>query len=387
MKTFSVFSTPGLRSQNEDAIFAKDSVFIIADGLGGHSDGKIASEMAVQSLSQTLCREDPAVFVLGGQHMEEGELMEAFLMDAVRQAGALVAQEARTRGSDMATTVTAVILKGEMGYCAHVGDCALFVSQGGDLPPSRLTTEHRRGASLYRTLGGTDQVTPDILAFQAKSQGLFLLGCDGFWEHISDTELKIIIEDTPDYLLAERLGDSALKNGSSDNVSVVAVVGEAFSARNAAHQVDCERTRLDGLPSSPEKTTLMDTLRVFASKHKVPFTNPLEEENQALRLENQALLAENQSIKSENSQIQNQMAGLILEIESLQREAQILTERAKNSSTSYWKLRDVTLQLFSHIHNLLNLYPRELVRTISTPELERLNSIYQLLVKQKPPEK
>ena len=373
MRICSVYSSPGLRPQNEDTVYAEGNVFMVADGLGGHSDGKVASELAVRTLSQILCNEDPTVFVIGGQRMEEGELMEAFLMDAIRQSGAVVLQEARKRGSDMATTITAVILRGETAYCAHVGDCALFVSEDGSLPPVRRTMEHRRGVSLNRTLGSNEQITPDVIVFHPHPQGLFLVGCDGFWEHVDGPEITKIIEETPDYLLAERLGQAALKNGSQDNVSVIAVTGEEFTASHATHQVDCERARLDGLVASAEKSSGMVALRVFAHHHGVAFRNPIEEENQALQAE----------IIRLNAVIEEMKLG----IEKQKADHQYLEDRLNHLNSSSWKLRDVTIQLFRHLETLKKLYPREVANALSRPELDRLEAICQTLLKQKPPQK
>jgi serine/threonine protein phosphatase PrpC len=373
MRTCSVYSSPGLRPQNEDTVFAEGNVFIVADGLGGHSDGKVASELAVKTINQILCNEDPAVFVIGGQRMEEDELMEAFLMDAIRQAGAVVLQEARKRGTDMATTITAVIVKGEKAYCAHVGDCALFVSEDGSLPPVRRTVEHRRGASLNRTLGSVEQITPDVVVFYPHPQGLFLLGCDGFWEHVDELQINKIIEETPDYLLAERLGEAALKNGSPDNVSVIAVIGEGFTSSHAVRQVDCESAWLDGLVASAEKSSRMDALRVFANNHGVTFSNPLEEENKALQAE----------IVRLNTVIEELKQG----IEMQKADHQHLEDRLNQLNNSSWKLRDVTIQLFAHLESLKKLYPREIANALTKPELDRLEAIYQMLLKQKPPQK
>jgi len=387
MRNCSVFSSPGVRPHNEDTIFAEGDVLIIADGLGGHADGKVASELAVETLSQLLCHEDPAVFVIGGQRMLEGELMEAFLMDAVRQAGAVVLQEARMRGSNMATTVTAVILKGEQAYCAHVGDCALLVSENGDLPPVRRTVEHRRGASLNRTLGSNEQATPDVISFSAGTQGLFLLGCDGFWEHVGETEISQIIEETPDYLLAERLGQAAIANGSPDNVSVIAVVGQEFSASRAERQVELERSRLDRSAVSAEKTNQVDNLRNFAIRNGIPFANPLEEENQVLRSDNQMLENENQNLQEEISRLHNLVTGLQQKVEQQEVDYQLLVDRTKNSSSNYLKLHKLTVEVLGHIHHLVRQYPKEMILALTRPELERLEKIYRALLAYKPPEK
>jgi protein phosphatase len=237
------FSTQGARDHNEDTIYpepgqAQGDLFIIADGMGGHSDGKIASGLACDSLRRIIEREDPATFVLGGHRMSEKELMEAFLSDAVRQAGAVVWHESRQRGSDMGSTVLAVLLKDGRGHCAHIGDGALFVSEDGQLPPVKLTTEHRRGSNLTRSLGAQEQVTPDVFSFTFTDESALVMGCDGFWEHVTPEHIGQLLVERPPFCVAAELGRAALEAGSSDNVSVIVVEGESFVARHAAHQIE-----------------------------------------------------------------------------------------------------------------------------------------------------
>jgi len=229
----STFSIPGLREHNEDTIYPSPNqpggnLFIVADGLGGHTDGKIASQLAVEAVSKLVINENPADFVLGGHRMNESELMEAFLSDVVRQAGATVRHEAKQRGSDMGTTLLVVLIKNGQGYCAHIGDCALFVSETGQMPLVKMTVEHRRGPSLTRSLGTQEQVTPDVFSFVFDEHSILVMGCDGFWEHITpDVIGRYILETTP-AKIAEELTQAALKADSQDNISVIVVEGDAF---------------------------------------------------------------------------------------------------------------------------------------------------------------
>lgn len=386
MFQFSCFTSAGVRAQNEDTIFARENIFIIADGLGGHSDGKIASELAVSTLSKILLQEDPAVFVIGGQRMEESELMEAFLMDAVRQAGASVMEEARRRGSDMATTLTAVMIRGHKLFCTHVGDCALLLSADGSLPLTRRTVEHRRGASLNRTLGGAEQVTPDFLEFDCSDQSVFLLGCDGFWEHLAEVEISRILEETPACALAERLVQAALANGSQDNVSVVAVVGERFSSARAAHQVETERARLDSLPASQDKETRLQVLREFAALHGVPVSNPLEDEIQALQAEVDRLKLELEEARRYDKvrTLQAEIARLNQMLEEADHNAELirkdlLAQKNHNQemSRSSQRMATVTRQALTYLVSLWKQFPAPIERNIPRAELERLEKLLQ----------
>jgi len=229
----STFTTPGLRELNEDTIYPSPdepggNLFIVADGLGGHTDGKIASQLAVEAVSKLVTNENPATFVLGGHRMSEPELMEAFLSDVVRQAGATVRYEAKQRSSDMGTTLLVVLIKNGRGYCAHIGDCALFVSETGQMPLVKMTVEHRRGPSLTRSLGAQEQVTPDVFSFVFDEHSILVMGCDGFWEHVTPDVIGRYLLETAPVKIAEELTQAAFKANSQDNISVIVVEGDTF---------------------------------------------------------------------------------------------------------------------------------------------------------------
>lgn len=268
----SQFTTRGVRELNEDTIHPKSGepaggLFIIADGLGGHADGKMASDLACRRLRRIVEQENPRSFVLGGQRMDEQQLMGAFLSDAVRQAGATVWHEAKQRGSDMGTTLTVVLLEDGHGYCAHVGDCALFVAEGGDLPPVKMTTEHRRGANLTRTLGTQEQVTPDILSFTFDVNSAMVMGCDGFWEHVSPEQMTKLLLERPGFCVAEELGQAALAAGSQDNVSVLVVQGDGFVAQHAGDQMEAYAAALQYRDDIPQVTVQRRALLRFGAQH------------------------------------------------------------------------------------------------------------------------
>ncbi|HEY9077713.1 MAG TPA: protein phosphatase 2C domain-containing protein [Anaerolineaceae bacterium] len=238
----SVFSNAGIRGRNEDCVYPEPgqipgNLFIVADGLGGHEDGDIASELACRKLSSILEHEDPAVYVVGGGRMEETTLFEAFLSDAVRQVSAAVWHEANQRGRDMGTTLLAVLIHNQRAYVAHIGDCALLMSPGGKMPPVKITSEHRRGSGLARSLGAQESVAPDLFSFDLNDNSVLILGCDGFWEHLSEIQIGQKLLECPPFAAAEELGMAALAAGSQDNVSVIVVEGEGFVNQNASAQI------------------------------------------------------------------------------------------------------------------------------------------------------
>ncbi len=268
----SQFSTAGKRETNEDTVYAmfqqpSGALLIIADGLGGHSDGKVASELACETVRRLVEHEDPAAFVVGGRDLQKSDLMQAFLYDIVRQASAMVWHEARQRGTDMQSTLLAVILTPGMGYAGHVGDCALFLSETGVLPVAKMTSEHRRGSSLIRTLGAEEQVTPDILPIPFDERSVLILGCDGFWEHVPPERMMRTLQNYPTFLVARELVAAALEAGSQDNVSVIAVTGEDFVSRHAANQMKTCAAVLADRGDDPDVTADRRKFLEFCVRH------------------------------------------------------------------------------------------------------------------------
>ena len=301
----STFTIPGLRELNEDTIYPSPdepggNLFIVADGLGGHTDGKIASQLAVEAVSKLVTNENPATFVLGGHRMSEPELMEAFLSDVVRQAGATVRYEAKQRSSDMGTTLLVVLIKNGRGYCAHIGDCALFVSETGQMPLVKMTVEHRRGPSLTRSLGAQEQVTPDVFSFVFDEHSILVMGCDGFWEHVTpDVIGRYLLETTP-VKIAEELTQAAFKANSQDNISVIVVEGDTFIEEYL------KGTRVS--PSPLEVNPPLETSQII--KEYEQRITILEKEcaelQQTIREVNTLILEKGESIKSLETQLHEQ---------------------------------------------------------------------------------
>ena len=117
-----------LRERNEDSFVVKDPLFAVADGLGGHLGGEVASRLAVDTLTSEAGADGP----------EDG--LADRLRAAVHQANSAVAERAAndTRLTGMGTTLTALVAGRDRIYLAHVGDSRAYLLRDGDL---RLLTE------------------------------------------------------------------------------------------------------------------------------------------------------------------------------------------------------------------------------------------------------
>jgi PPM family protein phosphatase len=221
------------RSGNEDSYFCGRTVLAVADGLGGHQGGEVASAAAVEPLAALDGREfaDPA---------EAADELTA----AIREANAAILDRA---GGDpglwgMGTTVTAAALAGEHHLqLAHVGDSRAYLLRDGSL--EQLTTDHtvvaelvRRGrltpaqaaihperSILTRAVGLDPRIpvdTPDPLELQDGDQ--VLLCSDGLTEPVDDDQIAQLLSAEPDGNAAcQALIDAANAAGGPDNITVV----------------------------------------------------------------------------------------------------------------------------------------------------------------------
>jgi protein phosphatase len=225
-----------MRSGNEDSYFCGHTVFAVADGLGGHQGGEVASAAAVEPLAR-----------LDSRSFEDPGVAAEALATAIREANqAILDRAAGDPGLyGMGTTVTAAAVAGD-GYLqlAHVGDSrAYLLREGGGL--AQLTTDHtvvgelvRRGrltpeqaaihperSILTRAVGLDPRVPvdlPDPLELQPGDQ--LLLCSDGLTEAVSDDQIAELLAAAPDGPAACRsLIDAANDAGGPDNVTVVLV--------------------------------------------------------------------------------------------------------------------------------------------------------------------
>ena len=227
------------RSQNEDAflVMPESGLFCVADGLGGHASGEVASRMAVEEM---------AAFFRATDSDPPAGVHEDRVAEAIRLANRAILARARAEPelSGMGTTLVA-------GYFAedgplvvgHVGDSRAYLFREGEL--RRLTEDHsllqdfirqsRPSAAeidafphknvIVRAVGMRDEVEVDLSRVDVREGDVLLLCCDGLFGMVSDEQMaEILREEGGEILRAnQRLVDAANDAGGADNVTSVLV--------------------------------------------------------------------------------------------------------------------------------------------------------------------
>ena len=265
-----------VREHNEDNFLVdkKLSLFMVADGMGGHAAGEVASAIAVRTLHDELKRErellaDYATGVSGANRVTTKDVV-ALLEHAVHRACMKIHEEAQIdpakRG--MGTTLSAILVVGHQGFIAHVGDSRIYLMRNGQV--QQVTEDHtvfneliKRGKltreqiekvahknAITRAVGVYERVEVDTLVIEVLPSDTFVLASDGLTGYLDAPE------DLREYLLLD--GDKAAKGlialanerGGKDNITAVIVrigdEGEQDAAR--AKKLALKREALANMP-------------------------------------------------------------------------------------------------------------------------------------------
>ncbi len=228
-----------VRSGNEDAFLLAPPLFAVADGLGGHQAGEIASATAIETLLEAAPRVADA----------------KALGRAVRRANAAVIDAAESgRGrSGMGTTLTAAMIDGTRLALAHVGDSRAYLLHLGTL--EQLTSDHSMVADMVRggqitaeesrhhpnrsvitrALGSDPNMLVDTFEVEAADGDRLLLTTDGLTSVATDDEIaRVLARAVTPADAVEALIDAAIAAGGPDNITVVvAEIGRGSAARAA----------------------------------------------------------------------------------------------------------------------------------------------------------
>jgi PPM family protein phosphatase len=245
---WAVLSDPGLRrSSNEDCYCTREDIglFMVADGMGGHVAGEVASRVAVDSI-QSFIEETAGAdknrtwpFPFEPSLSLDGNRIKAAFRLANRRIAATIAESQDLRG--MATTASALLAGTEVACVAHVGDSRVYVLRDGRL--SQITHDHswveeqvRAGtmtasaARLHpwrnvvtRALSGGEDPEVDVMELNLLAGERFLLCSDGLFSVVADTEIARLLSDRTRSLaeVCRQLVDAANSGGGPDNITVV----------------------------------------------------------------------------------------------------------------------------------------------------------------------
>jgi protein phosphatase len=236
------------RKGNEDSLFVnpEQKLYVVADGMGGHAAGEVASRVAVESINEFVCLtsgdEDITwPFGLDQSISFDGNRLKSAIQYANRKV--LEATRERKEYTGMATTVVAILVDGEHANVAHVGDSRVYLLRGGEI--RQLTTDHswvneqiESGAIspdqarshplrnvVTRALGGKPELAVDLQMHKAEAQDVLLLCSDGLTTMLADPEIARVVADCGGDIdkAARTLVEQANQKGGEDNITVVLV--------------------------------------------------------------------------------------------------------------------------------------------------------------------
>ncbi len=212
-------------------------LFVVADGMGGHDCGEVASMLAVQTvIASARARIDVPV-------RPDLDALENIFDEACQEANNTIKGNAEARGNDMGTTLVAcMVVDDKVALCANVGDSRGYLVRGGQLhqvtrdhslvarmvEQNRLTAEearhHPHSNILLRTVGTERNVDIDIFRVELEPGDRVLLCSDGLWGEVEDSDMEEILQSCEDTRVASReLIHAAHMGGGKDNITVILV--------------------------------------------------------------------------------------------------------------------------------------------------------------------
>ncbi|HSG89976.1 MAG TPA: protein phosphatase 2C domain-containing protein [Pseudomonadales bacterium] len=221
------------RAHNEDSILARpdDGIFVVADGMGGHAAGDVASKMVTDAV---------AAMPANGSFPRLVDRFDDTLIDINRQIRAH--SDAHFGGKTMGCTVIAMLARRDVGVCMWAGDSRLYQVRDGEMrqisrdhdpleelvESGALTPEeaddHPDSSVITRAVGGQPDLCLDIIAFKMLPEDVYLLCSDGLYREVLRDEIhQILGNEEPTENTARTLMNLALERGARDNVSVIVV--------------------------------------------------------------------------------------------------------------------------------------------------------------------
>jgi serine/threonine protein phosphatase PrpC len=247
-KSTAVSHVGKVRANNQDSGYAGTHLFVVADGMGGHAGGDVASAIAltrVMEADQEYTSAKDAEFALHAALIAANSLLAETVFEHPELMG-------------MGTTVSAILRVGDDLAIAHIGDSRIYLLRDNQLQQvtadhtfvqrlvdsGRITPEeaavHPRRSVLMRVLGDVDAAPEiDTMVHDTKPGDRWLLCSDGLSSYVSDEKIEIVLTGLSDTRqAADRLVKESLDQGAPDNVTVVIVdIDESADSSSAPHIV------------------------------------------------------------------------------------------------------------------------------------------------------
>ncbi|NLP44314.1 MAG: Stp1/IreP family PP2C-type Ser/Thr phosphatase [Peptococcaceae bacterium] len=237
MKTISIYETGCVRRNNEDSylILPEYDLYAVADGMGGHNAGEVASRLAVEGLKEKA----KALIGIDNQHVQE------WMIEAIDQTNKEIFEASfnslETQG--MGTTLTALLIKDNKAVIGHVGDSRIYLWRNSTLRLlsedhsmvnelirlGQLTAEkaknHPHRNVLSRALGVEKTITVDCFQLEIQKRDVFLLCTDGFSNMLEMEEMAAEFANSGTWEdRMARLQKLVLERGAPDNFTAVCCI-------------------------------------------------------------------------------------------------------------------------------------------------------------------
>lgn len=230
--------TGRVREINQDAFFVmpEEKVFLVADGVGGHKDGELASRTAVADIADYI-REYPL------PDGSDQKAVQDYLESLLQKVNLHIFQMVKTDApGGMATTLVGVYLSGQNAFAVNIGDSRLYHIRNGEI--RQITEDHTYVNSLVkegiitkeqgrthpdrnmitRAIGAEESVRPDHYSFSVEKDDILLLCTDGLYNEISDEELADRLSSVKEMrAVCSSLVDEANQRGGRDNITIVSI--------------------------------------------------------------------------------------------------------------------------------------------------------------------
>lgn len=262
VKSFSKTDVGKVRQNNEDfygefRIDTEHMVFVVADGMGGHNAGEVASRLAVLTFFESYKK-----------YIEEVKEPEKAIELAFYDANKRVFEEGVGKESQqgMGTTLSVLVLKGGNAFLGHVGDSRIYLiredeckkltrdhSLVGKLRENGVISEeearvHPRRNILYLSLGVKESITPQISGgIELKDGDIFVVCSDGLSNMVTDEEIKIISINNPPKKAVEKMIEIAKERGAPDNVTVEVIKIEKREDEEKTQKIKIKRKKRFGI--------------------------------------------------------------------------------------------------------------------------------------------
>jgi PPM family protein phosphatase len=253
-----------LREGNEDSAYAGPRLLAIADGMGGHAAGEVASAVAISAIAP-----------LDARGLTDSSDMLDALAAAVASARATLHEmsEADPATEGMGTTLTALLWAGDQVAICHIGDSRAYLLRDGDLyqitrdhtliqslvDEGRLSpaaaANHPQRSLIMRALQGSTDADPDLTMHTALLGDRYLLCSDGLTDVVTDEAVHATLVSVPDAEQAvEQLINQAITNGGPDNITCIVadVVDTVAGPVTASHG-----HQLVGAAANPDARSLL----------------------------------------------------------------------------------------------------------------------------------